>query len=132
MKLSITDLQNIKPVGKEIELKFETGYNGEEKSFKVKIYPLTVKEKVELQAKSDELNNLLKVTERTPEQDKRLTELNDEVNLDYAYFTTSKVIDGITREFIKDNFPRIWYSEIFKATLEAEGLKIDDIEKEKN
>jgi len=132
MKLTVNDLKNITPVGKEIGLKYEEGYDGEEKEIRLRIYPLTVEEKVILQERSDELNKLLKVKERTDEQDVRVIELNDEINLEYAFYTTRKVIDGITKEFIKDNFPKKWYMDIFRATLEAEGIKTSDIEKEKN
>ena len=132
MKLNIEDLKNITPVGKEIELEFEKGYSGEQSSIKVRVYPLTVQEKITIQKESDELNKLIKIKERTEAEDARLIELNDLLNVEYAFFTTSKSIEGITREFIKENFPKAWYQKLFTAALEAEGIKSSDIEKEKN
>jgi len=134
MKLSMQDLRNITPVGVEVELKYEEGYAGEEKEIKLRVYPLTVEEKVILQEKSDKLNKFLKIDDdiRTDEESKAMVDLSNEINYDYAFFTCKKVIPDITREFIIKSFPKIWYNIIFRATLEAEGISASDIEKEKN
>lgn len=132
MKLNMNDLKNITPVGEEITLKYETNYNGEESELVIKVYPLTVEEKIDLQKKSDTLGALLKIKETTPEQTAEITRLNDEINLDYAFFTMRKISDDVTREFVKDNFPKKWYMQIFRATLKAEGISTKDIDAEKN
>lgn len=132
MKLSVNDLKNITPTGVNIELSYEKDYSGTEEKIELRVYPLTVEEKILLQEKSDKLNQLLKLKDRSDEQEKELITLNDDINLEYAYLTTKKVISDITRDFIKSNFPKKWYAQIFKATLEAEGINPDDIEKEKN
>ena len=132
MKLNISDLKNITPVGTAIKLQYETGYSGEEKTLDIRVYPLKVSEKILLQENSDALNKLVNIKERTPEQDKRVVELNDSINLDYAYYTMKKVCDDITREIIKESFPKTWYAQIFKATLKSEGIDVEEIQKEKN
>jgi len=132
MKLTMNDLRNITPVGVNVNLKYEEGYNGDEKELTIRVYPLTVEEKISLQERSDKLNKLLRVKERSDEQEAEMLELNNDINLDYAYYTTKKVVPDITREFIKETFPKIWFNQIFKATLEAEGISAADIEKEKN
>lgn len=132
MKLSIKDLDNITPVGENITLKYEVGYNGKEEELNIRVYPLTVEEKINLQKKSDELNKLIKIKEPSDEENKEISDLSDSINLDYAYYTMKKISDDITIEYIKKNFPKSWYNDIFKATLRAEGINTDEIEKEKN
>ena len=132
MKLSIKDLENITPTGKNIVLKYEEGYNGTEKEVTMRIYPLTVKEKIDVQHLNDELQILLKVKEPTEAQEKAIIELNNNINTKYAFYSVRKVIEDVTEEFIKDSFPKAWYMDIFKATLAAEGIDPKKIDEEKN
>lgn len=134
MKLSMNDLKNITPVGVNVLLHYEEEYSGESKDIELRVYPLTVKEKLEVQGLNDALAiaNKVKEEDRTDEQIKNIIDLNEKINLQYALFAVRKTIPDVTIEFIKEKFPRIWYQTIFLATLEAEGITKADIEKEKN
>jgi len=132
MKLSMKDLQNITPTGVNIILKYEEGYSGIEKDVTMRIYPLTVAEKIEIQQLNDKLQLLIKLKEPTEAQETAIVDLNSTINIKYAFYSVKKVMEDITEEFIRDSFPKSWFMTIFKATLEAEGINPKKIDEEKN
>ena len=126
------DLQNITPTGVNIILKYEEGYSGIEKDVTMRIYPLTVAEKIEIQQLNDKLQLLIKLKEPTEAQETAIVDLNSTINIKYAFYSVKKVMEDITEEFIRDSFPKSWFMTIFKATLEAEGINPKKIDEEKN
>ena len=132
MKLSMSDLKNMTPVGEVLELEYEKDYNGVAEKWELKVYPLKTQEKLEIQALNDNLLKLSKKKELTPEEEKELHKLNEEINLKYAHYTMRKTMPDITEEFIKEKFPSMWFKKIFEATLKAEGINLDEIKAEKN
>lgn len=106
----VSKLSKLKPVGIDIEFKVEDE-KGEEKIEKIRVYPLKIKEQVELQ--------------QLAEQEKR-----EETAVKLIYYALRSSLPDITEEEIKD-FPTSWSEEVTKAIFKLQGIDYDKLKTEK-
>lgn len=100
-KIGIDKLKGIAPVGKDVEIEYETpgAYDGDVKKLCLRLYPLTVKEELEIQQRTEE-NKVNK--DDTPEVAEQKRVKQEEVLHLMIFYALQKAVDDITMEDVKN------------------------------
>lgn len=150
-KFNIQDLKNITPTGEVVLLPFESDYDGNIEEFELRVYPLTVEEKVQIDILKEKfqklhkkftylenkLKSLTKDTKLTAEElDKKtdiiekqsdpisieLGDILNQIAYQIVYFTVKKTQKDITPESTKNMFTKKWNDIIVAKVGELEGI----------